>query len=458
MATRFYLNTGTAGDLSLTQPLSGGGVWESNVSGLPSTRKIGTTALGTANNAAAPYGVSRTIGTGTNPNDILWFQGVSDALAAQTISGTVTGVACVREGNTSDNLFTQLAIFVVNSSGTRVATLWGGQSSGGTEANSPSANTRYLTRASSQTLSSYTCSAGDRIVIEIGMRTESTRTNAVGYMYLGDPGGSDLGASDGGSNNLTINPWVELSATLTWDTGATNKDGTVSATGGGVATVTATHNRKGSVSATGGGVASVAATTNRNVAPVATGGGVISSLATGDHNGSVAASGGGVAALVSTTERYGAIAATGGGVLTYAYTSSNLEAHDGTVSATGGGTASVVGEKGAEAVLAATGGGAAAASATTDRQVAPSATGGGTATLGRTSARFASLSATGGGTIALSYSVAFPVVAYGTVSATGGGQMHIRRPRAKASMNFPSVALEDHYEHPNGPDSPGWLA
>lgn len=233
MATRLYFNTGHAADLSLTRPLPGGGVWETNVTSLPTTRRISTTTRGTANNASSPYGQNMTIGNGTNPNDILYFQGISGPLAAQTISGTITGVACFREANASDNLFAQLAVFVVDKSGARVATLWGGQTSGGTEFNSPSANTRYLTRASSQTITSYDCADGDRIVVEVGVRTESTRTNAGGYAYIGDPGGGDLGASDGGSNNLTLTPWIEFSDTLVFgytETGSFTADAIVKKT------------------------------------------------------------------------------------------------------------------------------------------------------------------------------------------------------------------------------------
>ena len=217
MATRFYLNTGHAADLSLTRPLPGGFAWEQNVPSLPTTRRIGTTSRGTANNAAAPYGqLNSNLGTGSNPCDILFFQGISGPLAAQTISGTVQGVAVVREANTSDNLFTQLVVYVVDSTGARVATLFNGSTTGGSEWNSPSANGRNIPRQGSASITSYTCAAGDRIVIEIGCRTESTRTTVGAYMYLGDPGGSDLPTGDGSSNNTTINPWVELSANLTF--------------------------------------------------------------------------------------------------------------------------------------------------------------------------------------------------------------------------------------------------
>lgn len=223
MATRFYFDTGHAADISLTRPLPSGFAWEQNVPSLPTTRKINKTAKGTANNAAAPYGqLNSNLGTGANNCDILFFQGISDPLAAQTISGNVTGQVCIREGNTSDNLYTQLAIYVVNSAGTLVATLLGGSTSGGTEANNPSANARNMPRGGSTALTSYTCAAGDRIVVEVGVRTESTRTTVGAYMYIGDPSTTPTDLPFGEtSNNLTINPWIEISNTLTFGNGAT---------------------------------------------------------------------------------------------------------------------------------------------------------------------------------------------------------------------------------------------
>lgn len=221
MATRLYFSTGHAADLSLTRPLPGGGIWESNIGSLPTTRKLSLAARGTTNNAAAPYGTAMTAGNGTNPNDVLLFQGISEPLAAQTISGTVLGVANFRETNGAMNAYTNLGVFVVDKDGTRVATLYGGATSGGTEINNPSANNRNIPRGGSAAITSYDCAAGDRIVVEVGIRVETTNTTYQIIAFIGDPGGSDLPSGNGTSNNNTINPWIEFSADLQFGNGGT---------------------------------------------------------------------------------------------------------------------------------------------------------------------------------------------------------------------------------------------
>jgi len=210
MATRFYFNTGTNAALSLTRPLPGGSVWDATIASIPTTKKLGTTS-----GSAANVSNVQAIGGGGTNWDVLYGQFLSDALAAQTISGNLTGVACVREGNTNADMYTQMGAFVVDSSGTRLHTLIGPLTTGGTEFNSPSANTRNNPRNGSTAMSSYACAAGDRIVVEVGIRVQAN-VSQNGYYYLGDPGGSDLPAGDGSSNNLTINPWVEFSNTLTF--------------------------------------------------------------------------------------------------------------------------------------------------------------------------------------------------------------------------------------------------
>lgn len=214
MATRLYLSN-TAAAINLGGPLSGGGIWEASRSGIASTRKL----TATATSSWAVGAVGATVGTGTNPNDIMWWQGISEPLAAQSITGNFSGTCCCRENTSlSTNAFTQCGVFVIDGSGTRVATLIAGQTSGGTEFNNPSANNRTFPRNGAAAVSSYTCSAGDRICVELGIRVLSTRTADTVNLYLGDNGASDLPFGDGTSNNLTINPWVEFANSLTFAT------------------------------------------------------------------------------------------------------------------------------------------------------------------------------------------------------------------------------------------------
>jgi hypothetical protein len=209
VATRFYLSH-TNADINFSGALSGGGLWEQNPFSV-TTKRCGTTKRNTA--VAATSGV---VGTGTNPNDVLFYQAISDPLAAQTISGTFSGQVLARE-NTSinTNATSQIGIFVVNAAGTRVATLYGGTTSTSNEFNNPSATNRPLpAQGGSVALTSYDCAGGDRIVIEIGARISSTRTGDTVTMYFGDDG-TDLptGTSGGGT---TSSPWVELSGNLTF--------------------------------------------------------------------------------------------------------------------------------------------------------------------------------------------------------------------------------------------------
>ena len=134
------------------------------------------------------------------------------------LNGTVSGVALIRESSTNMNLFTQCGIYVVDSGGSVLATLIAPQTTGGVEANNPSANNRMYPRGNSGSgvsLSSYTTvNATSRIVIEVGLRLETTRTGDSGYCYIGNDGGSDLPLGDGTDNSTTKNPWFEFSVDI----------------------------------------------------------------------------------------------------------------------------------------------------------------------------------------------------------------------------------------------------
>ena len=80
--TRFYLG-GVNAAINLGGPLSGGGLWEGSITSANTTKKALTTTGSTANNANATA-----VGTGVNPNDIMFWQGISEPLAAQTINAT----------------------------------------------------------------------------------------------------------------------------------------------------------------------------------------------------------------------------------------------------------------------------------------------------------------------------------------------------------------------------------
>ena len=211
MATRLYLNASRAAAINIGAAV--GSQWDQTIaSGIWPTMRAQTSGDGNAN---TNHNLG-SLGTGSNPCDILFGQFLTDVMpSGVNISGTVQGNIVCREGNTADNFYTQLGLYVVDSGGALVATLLNGANTGGTEANSPSANNRNLPRAGSTAISSYTTvNATSRLCVEVGMRTESTRTTAVGYMYFGAGSGTDLPTGDATDSSTTKSPWVELSADI----------------------------------------------------------------------------------------------------------------------------------------------------------------------------------------------------------------------------------------------------
>jgi len=211
MATRLYFNESQNAAFDIGAAVSS--LWEQTIaSGVFPTKRLRTTGDGNSN---TNHNLGN-IGTGVNPCDVLFGQFMTDVLPSGVlISGTIQGNIVCREGNTADNLYTQLGLYVVNSSGVLVHTLLGGANTGGTEMNSPSANNRNLPRNGSTAISSYTTvNATSRIVAEIGIRTESTRTTAVGYMYFGAGSGTDLPTGDASDSSTTKSPWIEFSADI----------------------------------------------------------------------------------------------------------------------------------------------------------------------------------------------------------------------------------------------------
>ena len=213
MATRLYLNDGTNGAIDLGA--QAGTLWDQDIDASHAiwpTKELGTVADGNANDAHD----TSNLGTGSNPCDVLYGQFISDVLpTGVNISGTVTGTIGCREGSFNDNMFTQLGLYVVDSGGALVATLLAGTSSGGGEWNSASINNRKMPRGGSTAISSYTTGANERIVAEVGLRMESTRTTGRGYMWFGSgSSGVDLLSGDGTDNSSTDHPWIEFSADI----------------------------------------------------------------------------------------------------------------------------------------------------------------------------------------------------------------------------------------------------
>lgn len=210
MATRLYLNAGTAGAINIGAQV--GTLWEQNIFGAFTTQKLGTTPDGNTNTDHA----TSSLGNGSNPCDICFGQFISDTLpSGVVVSGTIRGNITCKEGNTSDNLFTQLGLYIVNSSGVLVATLLGGVTTGGTELDNVSGKNRNLPRNGSTSITSYTTvNATSRVVAEVGVRTESTRTTVAASMWFGSGATSDLATGDSTDNSTSKRPWIEFSADI----------------------------------------------------------------------------------------------------------------------------------------------------------------------------------------------------------------------------------------------------
>lgn len=214
------------------------------------------------------------------------------------------------------------------------------------------------------------------------------------------------------------------------------KTGTVTATGGGVATVTQTTVRTNPVTATGGGVATVTQKTVRTNAVTATGGGTATVLSGKTVSATLTATGGGSATTTGSKKGLSAQTATGGG----SCSTSGSHYGVGSLTGTGGGVASLSSVAGHTGSATATGGGVASVSATSSRFGSVGGTGGGVATLtgahvstgsvtatgggvGSATGRkqgLASVTVTGGGTVTIDYLVGMAQIG-GSVEATGGG-------------------------------------
>jgi hypothetical protein len=146
---------------------------------------------------------------------------VSAPLAAQTISGTISGIIQCYESSTSLNGTLAIAVYRVDSDGDYQDTLLSITYSD--NAASPyelysSLRSRYWydsSESNSISLTSRTFSEGDRLVVEIGFAESNTTSSRGAYFRFGDPTGStDFTTYDTTTN--TYCPWVEFSANISF--------------------------------------------------------------------------------------------------------------------------------------------------------------------------------------------------------------------------------------------------
>jgi hypothetical protein len=248
LATRFYIPS-AAGTSGLTPTADAG--W--NYTSENTVRDLIRAKY--ASPSAIAAGVRIGPWTATAGQTALDSQLISPPLAAQTISGTLSAMFMKKEFATTDNVDRfHLAVKIINSAGVVQSTLLarGAQTGSATVENGTTAIT--TTFANAANLTSQTCSAGDRILVEVGYSNSTAATTPEASINFGE------NATDAtlGNNATTTNraAWVEFSADLTFAaptcTAASPNNGP--AAGGGSVTLTCTNLYNGT-SVTFGGVA-----------------------------------------------------------------------------------------------------------------------------------------------------------------------------------------------------------
>lgn len=206
MASRYYFPASSAA--SETTAVDAGWNYNSEVSRHNLAATKGSSAIGAGTLIGALSGTA-----GHKGIDRQWF---SPALAAQTISGTVSLMVMTREGAGTDNVDRcWLGIFVVNSSGTKVATLLtlGNATGAATTEWVANATHRTCTFANAANLTSYACAAGDKIVVEIGGGNSASGTSPE-FSFKWGENATDATLGDNATTTDRAG-WVEFSANLT---------------------------------------------------------------------------------------------------------------------------------------------------------------------------------------------------------------------------------------------------
>ena len=197
-ATRFYLR--------------GTGAAAAEVNPTYSTSWGDTSAAAPARLRLSRFVISTTSLTRTTPTDkiaksYLCNQYVSDPIAGQTISGTISGEA---QGYTSAavNAYSEIVVRVVSNDGSTVRGTLLAMTKGGTIYPTTTATGRAIPASTS--LSSVEAQNGDRIVVEVGITREATTPNrSVSQVFRSDSA-TDLTEGATAANN----PWIEFSQNI----------------------------------------------------------------------------------------------------------------------------------------------------------------------------------------------------------------------------------------------------
>lgn len=218
MATRLYLQ-GQQAYRSSAEPNSWSTGWNKTNTNVPMLALPLEQLAGDAGGSASIAAV------GTSGQFTAVGRHISPPLAAQTISGTLKGVVSCNQVNTTDNFTLAIAVKVIAPDGSDRGVLIAVSASDDTSATPPEMATSFTARrfrnsaeGTDITISSLAVSAGDRLVIETGIRQASTSTALPLIFYRAGSSNSDLPEDDTTADN-SLRTWVEFSGTVTFEGG-----------------------------------------------------------------------------------------------------------------------------------------------------------------------------------------------------------------------------------------------
>lgn len=148
----------------------------------------------------------------TNPYNYMGAPYLSETLAAQSVSGTVTLVVEGQESEAAANAYVAVMLYVIKSDGTSRGTLLSFTVDGTELGVSPGTNRVVLDGTS---LSSVSASAGDRICMELGFQYKNSKST----VYTGSYNQKNLYSTDKAKSDGAAtywNAWLEFSADLTF--------------------------------------------------------------------------------------------------------------------------------------------------------------------------------------------------------------------------------------------------
>lgn len=207
MPTRLYTSASKVGPIN--SPVASGNwqVTSGAVTRYATTYRTGTTIT----NQSRPE-TSATVG------GLLVVRFVTPQLTKQTIAGTVAAYFRTSESNTAADFSPRIGVFLINAAGTTLKKTLLPVDTAATLADEPTTsltNRRFPATNAPNTLTSTNTVGGDRLLIELGVRSFNTVTTSYNSVIaVGDPlTGADAPA-DLTSTTATLVPWIEFSQNL----------------------------------------------------------------------------------------------------------------------------------------------------------------------------------------------------------------------------------------------------